>query len=66
VTIALVAILVFVSGGVVAWLPALIMIPGGALGGYAGVWMARRVPQAVIRALVVAIGLLLTWYYFAG
>lgn len=66
VTIALVAILVFVTGGVVAWLPALIMIPGGALGGYAGVWMARRVPQAVIRALVVAIGLLLTWYYFAG
>ena len=66
VIIAFIAIVVFVSGGVVAWLPALIMIPGGALGGYAGVWLARRVPQAVIRAVVVLIGLLLTWYYFVS
>lgn len=65
VIIAFVAIIVFVSGGVVAWIPALIMIPAGALGGYAGVWAARRVPQAVIRALVVAVGLGLTWYYLA-
>ena len=31
------AIIVFVSGGVVAWPQAIVMIPGGALGGYAGV-----------------------------
>ncbi|MDO9416589.1 sulfite exporter TauE/SafE family protein [Pararhizobium sp.] len=62
--IAAVAIVVFASGGVIAWLQAIIMIPGGALGGYAGVWAARRVPQAVIRAIVVAVGLLLTAYYF--
>lgn len=66
VTIAFVAILVFATGGVVAWLPALIMIPAGALGGYAGVWAARRVPQAVIRGVVVAVGLLLSWYYFTS
>ncbi|MDF1607545.1 sulfite exporter TauE/SafE family protein [Hoeflea sp. YIM 152468] len=65
VVIAFVAIVVFSSGGVVAWLPAVIMIPAGALGGYAGVWAARRVPQSVIRAAVVAVGLGLTWYYFA-
>lgn len=65
VIIAAVAIVVFSSGGVVAWLPAVIMIPAGALGGYAGVWAARRVPQTVIRAVVVGVGLLLTWYYFA-
>lgn len=62
--IAAVAIVVFASGGVVAWLHAAIMVPGGALGGYAGVWAARRVPQGIIRALVVAVGLLLTAYYF--
>lgn len=62
--IAAVAIIVFTGGGVVAWLHAAIMIPGGALGGYAGVWAARRVPQGVIRALVVTVGLLLTAYYF--
>ncbi|AKI03041.1 putative permease [Hoeflea sp. IMCC20628] len=66
VIIALVAIVVFSSGGVVAWLPALIMIPAGALGGHAGVWAARRVPQTVIRGAVVAVGLLLTWYYFTS
>ena len=45
IVIAAVAILVFVSGGVVAWLQALVMVPGVALGGYAGVWAAKRVPQ---------------------
>lgn len=65
VIIASVAIVVFSSGGVVAWLPAVIMIPAGALGGHFGVWAARRVPQSMIRAVVVAVGLLLTWYYFS-
>jgi hypothetical protein len=64
VLIAGVAILVFLGGGVVAWLPAAIMIPAGALGGYAGVWMAKRVPQSVVRMAVIAVGLLLSWYYF--
>ena len=62
--IAIVAIVVFVSGGVVYWIGALAMIPGVALGGYAGVWMARRVPQVVVRSFVVAVGLFLAGYYF--
>lgn len=64
IVIATVAILVFVSGGVVAWPQALVMLPGAALGGYAGVWVARRVPQRVMRAIVIAVGLLLAAYYF--
>ncbi|RUU52183.1 sulfite exporter TauE/SafE family protein [Mesorhizobium sp. M2C.T.Ca.TU.002.02.1.1] len=64
IVIAVVAILVFVSGGVVAWPQAIVMIPGVALGGYAGVWIAKRVPQAVVRGFVVAVGLLLAFYYF--
>ena len=66
VIIASIAIVVFSTGGVVAWLPAVIMIPAGALGGHFGVWAARRVPQAVIRGVVVAVGLLLSWYYFTS
>jgi uncharacterized membrane protein YfcA len=62
--IAAVAIVVFAGGNVVGWLHAAFMIPGGALGGYFGVWLARRVPQALIRGLVVAVGLLLAIYYF--
>ena len=63
--IAAVAIVVFVLGGVVAWPQALVMIPGVALGGWSGVWVARRVPQTVMRAVVIAVGLFLAAYYFA-
>jgi uncharacterized membrane protein YfcA len=63
--IAAVAIVIFVGGGVVAWPEAIVMIPAVALGGYAGVWTARRVPQAAVRLVVVVIGLLLAAYYFA-
>ena len=62
--IAIVAIVVFVSGGVVAWPEAAAMVPGGALGGYAGVWLAKRVPQIAVRGFVIAVGLFLAVYYF--
>lgn len=62
--IASVAIVIFVSGGVIAWLQAAAMVPGVAIGGYAGVWTARRVPQSVVRGIVIVIGLLLAGYYF--
>lgn len=62
--IAAVAIVVFVWGGVVAWPQAVVMIPGVAIGGWSGVWVARRVPQAYMRWVVIAVGLLLAVYYF--
>lgn len=62
--IAAVAIVVFVWGGVVAWPQAIVMIPGVALGGWSGVWVARRVPQTYMRWVVIAVGLLLAVYYF--
>jgi uncharacterized membrane protein YfcA len=62
--IASLAIVVFVVGGVVAWPEAIVMIPGGALGGYSGVWIAKRVPQSVVRGFVIAVGLFLAVYYF--
>jgi len=64
IVIASVAILVFVSGGVVAWPQALVMVPAVALGGYFGVWTAKRVPQNAVRGFVVAVGLFLAVYYF--
>jgi uncharacterized membrane protein YfcA len=64
--IAIIAIAVFISGGIVSWPHALVMIPGVALGGYGGVWVARRVPQPVLRAVVIAIGIVLAVYYFVA
>lgn len=66
VVIAVIAIAIFVSGGVVSWWAALIMFPAAALGGYVGVHTARRVPQWIIRWLVIAVGLILTAYYFVS
>jgi uncharacterized membrane protein YfcA len=40
------------------------MIPGVALGGWSGVWVAKRVPQQVMRWIVIVVGLLLAIYYF--
>lgn len=62
--IAIIAIIVFVSGGVVNWPGALAMVPGVALGGYSGVWIARRVPQVAVRLFVIGVGLFLAGYYF--
>lgn len=62
--IAAVAILVFVGGGVVAWPQAVVMIPAVAAGGWSGVWIARRVPQMAVRAVVIGVGLGLASYYF--
>ncbi len=64
VVISSVAIIVFVSGGVVSWLHAAALVPGSALGGYCGVWAARRVPQPVMRGIVISVGVLLAIYYF--
>lgn len=66
IVIAAVAIAVFVSGGVISWLHAVLLIPGVALGGYAGVWAAKRVPQVAVRGFVIAVGLFLAVYYFLG
>lgn len=65
IVIAAIAIIVFASGGVIAWLPAIIMVPAVALGGYAGVWSAKRVPQIAVRVFVIAIGVFLAFYYFS-
>ncbi|EAU41781.1 hypothetical protein FP2506_15149 [Fulvimarina pelagi HTCC2506] len=62
--IAVVAIVVFVSGGVVDWPGALAMVPGIALGGYFGVRIAQRVPQIAVRIFVIGFGIFLAGYYF--
>lgn len=64
IVIAAIAILVFASAGAVSWLHAGIMLPAAALGGYAGVAMAKRAPQKLLRLLVIAAGFSLAIYYF--
>jgi uncharacterized membrane protein YfcA len=51
------AALTFAIGGFVNWPVAIAMAVGATAGGYAGSRLAQRVPQATVRRVVIAIGL---------
>src|SRR5690606_15107157 len=53
-----------ILGGLVHWPEAIVTMVASTLGGYYGVDVARRVPGRVIRAVVVATGLVLTVVFF--
>lgn len=59
-----VAVLIFVLSQAVYWKQAAIMIAGAALGGYFGARYSLRLPQKVVRAFVIAVGSIVTTYFF--
>jgi uncharacterized protein len=59
-----VAITIFIAFGVISWPETLVMLAGALAGGYVGGHLARVLPAPVIRACVIAMGLLLSAYYF--
>ena len=62
--IQLVAVVVFIGGGLVSWPHGLVAMTASVVGGYLGVDVARRVPERVVRAVVVTIGAALTVIFF--
>lgn len=56
---------VFALGGVVNWRFAAIMAAAAAAGGFVGAHYGRRIPRAIVRWIVIAIGLGLAAKYFA-
>ncbi len=59
------SVLVFVWGGLVNWPVAGLMAATCVVGGYAGARLARRLSPAVVRGVVLAIGIGLAAYYFS-
>jgi uncharacterized membrane protein YfcA len=59
----LVAVVVFVGQGVVAWVPALAMMAGALVGGFLGGRAVRVLPPALVRWIVIAAGTVLTAVY---
>jgi len=59
-----VAVMIFILEGQVEWRFCLLAMIVGAIGGYSSASMARRVPQPVLRALVVLIGLSMAAWFF--
>lgn len=62
--IAALAVIIFIAGGVIDWMAAIIMLPAVGVGGYCGVWAAKKLPQSLVRAFVIATGIGLALYYF--
>ncbi|WP_207478584.1 sulfite exporter TauE/SafE family protein [Arenibaculum pallidiluteum] len=59
-----VAVALFVFGGLVHVPEAIVMLVGAVAGGYGGVAAARRVPEPILRGVVVTIGITLSLYFF--
>jgi uncharacterized membrane protein YfcA len=58
------AFLQFQIGGLVHWLEAIIICAGAIFGGYYGIYLARRVPESIVRAVVDVVGAALTLAFF--
>lgn len=61
-----VAVVTFVAAGAVLWPQALVMLAGAVAGGYGGARLARRVAPGRVRRFVIALGAVLTVYFFAA
>jgi uncharacterized protein len=59
-----IAIVVFVTAGVVSWPHALVMMAGGLVGGFVGGKIGNVLPPDVARTFVTAVGTVLTAAYF--
>jgi len=62
--VTLIGIILFASFGLIAWRPALVMAAGTALGGYASVKLAHRLPRPVLRIGILIWAVVLTLYSF--
>ncbi|HVW22602.1 MAG TPA: sulfite exporter TauE/SafE family protein [Opitutaceae bacterium] len=60
----LIALIVFILHGLIAWPAALIMMGGAIAGGYGGARAAKRTDPRRIRAVVIAVGLALSLWFF--
>jgi uncharacterized membrane protein YfcA len=58
------AFLIFVVSGQVVWRYCLLAMVASAIGGYSSARLAHRVPQPVLRGLVVFIGLAMAAWFF--
>lgn len=58
------AVLTFIVTGAVVWRYCFIAMVAAGLGGWIGAHYARRMPQATLRAVVIAVGFTISGYFF--
>ncbi|MCI5049530.1 MAG: sulfite exporter TauE/SafE family protein [Rickettsiales bacterium] len=61
----LVSVATFVIAGVVVWPAAAAMAVGALIGGYYGALLTKRIPEALLRGMIIAYGLIVSgWFFF--
>ncbi|MBC5828762.1 MAG: sulfite exporter TauE/SafE family protein [Candidatus Eremiobacteraeota bacterium] len=60
-----VALIPFLIAGIVWWPQATLMAAGAIIGGYLGARIGRRIPAQHLRRFVIAVGVIMTVYFFA-
>jgi uncharacterized membrane protein YfcA len=58
------AAVTFISAGLIHWRLTLVVAIAAIAGGYLGLFAARRVPSRIVKGFVVAVGIVLTVYFF--
>jgi hypothetical protein len=59
-----VTVLTFIAAGAVSWPHTLVMLATATLGGYWGASVARKIPALWLRRFIIAVGIVLTVFYF--
>jgi uncharacterized protein len=59
-----VAIVTFIWARVIVWPEAVLMLVGASAGGYAGAYYAQKANPVYVRWLVIAVGFLVSAYFF--
>ncbi|HET9374389.1 MAG TPA: sulfite exporter TauE/SafE family protein [Chthoniobacterales bacterium] len=59
------AVVIFLAVGKIYWTAGLIVGMATIVGGYSGAWIAQRLPQAWVRGFVIAVGAVMTVYFFS-
>jgi uncharacterized protein len=59
-----VAAVTFIATGSIVWPQALVMIVGAGLGGYASAHYAQKLPQSLVRATIITLGVGMTIWFF--
>jgi len=59
-----VAVLTFILAGAVFWKQAVVMLVGALIGGYFGAHYAQKLPQKLVRGVVITAGAVMTAYFF--
>ncbi|MGO9675343.1 MAG: sulfite exporter TauE/SafE family protein [Methylocella sp.] len=58
------AVVTFIIAGLVHWKLTILVAVAAIIGGFVGIHAARRLPQGIVKGFVIAVGLVLTVYFF--